>query len=88
MTDRPSPRIRVDWTVPIWGVIGLAVQAVGLVWFLATLNGKVATNADRIDKLEGRVAGVERSSNSIGVTLGILDERTRNIDDRLKADHR
>lgn len=78
----PSPRFRVDWTIPVWGVLGLLVQAIGIVWFAATLNAKVADSRDRIDKLEVRVAAVE----SMGPTLARLDERTKWIYDNVRGD--
>lgn len=79
--ESPPRGVRVDWTVPIWGVLGLALQAVGIVWFAATLSAKVHEATERLDKLETRVTATE----SYGVLLGRLDERTGWIYDHIKT---
>lgn len=73
------PKLRLDWTVPIWGVFGLTLQGVAFTWFLATLNSATIDNTVRIDKLEQRVVAVEKTS----ATVERLDERTKWIYDNV-----
>lgn len=68
-----EPRLRVDWTIPVWGVVGLAVQAAAIVWWGATVQAQV-------DGLEGRVAKIEGSAELVAR----LDERTAAMSEALK----
>lgn len=75
-----SKQIRVDWTVPIWGVVGLLVQGLVIVWWSATQTAAVADTAKRVDKLEHRADAFEAQA----VIIARLDERTQAIYDSLQ----
>jgi len=76
-----SPKLRVDWTVPVWGVVGLLIQGIALVWFVASLNAKVEQTTTRVDKIEAHMVTVDASNNSSDATLARIDERTRTMSD-------
>jgi hypothetical protein len=81
VTDQPSRAVRIDWTIPIWGVIGLLLQGVAVVWFLANLSGDVARSAARLDKAETRISALETQST----TIARLDERTTWIYEEMRG---
>lgn len=76
-TTTRVPRINVDWTVPIWGIVGLLVQAVAVVWLIASMNAQVQNNTLRLDKMETRVAASDLAVSGMAASLARIDERTR-----------
>lgn len=72
MTDTP-PRIRIDWTVPVWSVVGLLGQALAIAWWGATLQARVAA-------LEQAAA----LNAAMPVTVARLDERSAAQSESLK----
>jgi hypothetical protein len=75
--DIATPKLRVDWTVPIWGVLGLLIQAIAVVWLIAGMNAKISETAVRVDKLETHVSVIDNQSSSAAAALARIDERTR-----------
>lgn len=67
-----SRTIVVDWTVPVWGVLGLIVQAAAIVWWGAGID-------QRVRALEATGSASRGQSEAIAR----MDERTRDIVDRM-----
>ena len=78
--DAQRPRIRADWTVPVWGVVGMLIQGLAIVWWSATITGDVRRNTGRLGELEGRMTAVELTAS----TIARLDERSKWIYDEMQ----
>lgn len=61
--------VTFDWTVPVWGVVVLAIQGLAIIWWGATLTSRVQT-------LEASAA----ANLGTPATLARLDERGKAVD--------
>lgn len=85
MSEAYTPKVRVDWTVPIWGVLGMLVQGLAIVWWTASLSATVSETSKRVDKLEVRASAFDEQA----AVIARLDERTKAIYDSMqRADGR
>lgn len=72
-TGEPGPRIRVDWTIPVWSVVGLVAQALAIAWWGATLQARVTA-------LEASA----QANAALPATVARLDERSAAQSEALK----
>lgn len=72
-----SARFKMDWTVPVWGVMGLFVQGIAIVWLIASMNAQVQNDTARLDKVEVRMAATDTVVTGMSASLARIDERTR-----------
>ena len=68
-------------SVPATFVLAIAVQTVGLVWYMSTLDATVTTNAREIARHEIRINEVEKTAQLQAVMLGRIDENIKAIRD-------
>ena len=66
-------------SVPATFILAIAVQTVGLVWYMSSLDATVETNAREIARHEIRINEVERTAQSQAVSLGRIDENIKAI---------
>ena len=66
-------------SVPATFILAIAVQTVGLVWYMSTLDSTVETNAREIARHEIRINEVERTAQAQAVSLGRIDENIKAI---------
>ena len=66
-------------SVPATFLLAIAVQTVGLVWYMSTLDATVETNAREIARHEIRINEVERTAQLQAVSLGRIDENIKAI---------
>lgn len=79
MTDeKPVGKWRVDRTVPLALVIGMAMQFAGFVWFASDLNTRVAqlektqVSMERAARIEEQVIGLRDDMSDIKADLKLL----------------
>ena len=68
-------------SVPATFILAIAVQTVGLVWYMSTLDATVETNAREIARHEIRINEVEKTAQLQAVMLGRIDENIKAIRD-------
>ena len=72
-----------DWhlskSVPITVIVTIAMQSLGLVWYVSTLDASVSTNAREIARHEVRIIEIEKTSQIQAVMLGRIDENIKAI---------
>ena len=68
-------------SVPATFVLAIAVQTVGLVWYMSTLDATVTTNAREIARHEIRINEVEKTAQLQAIMLGRIDENIKAIRD-------
>ena len=66
-------------SVPATFLLAIAVQTVGLVWYMSTLDATVETNAREIARHEIRINEVEKTAQLQAVSLGRIDENIKAI---------
>ena len=66
-------------SVPATFLLAIAVQTVGLVWYMSSLDATVETNAREIARHEIRINEVERTAQLQAVSLGRIDENIKAI---------
>ena len=66
-------------SVPATFLLAIAVQTVGLVWYMSSLDATVETNAREIARHEIRINEVERTAQAQAVSLGRIDENIKAI---------
>lgn len=74
-------QMRVDWTLPIWGVILVLIQGLAIIWGASSLNSTVQNDNKRITALEAQVASYGRMET----TIARLDERTQFMVEEMKS---
>jgi hypothetical protein len=67
------PRPQIDWTIPVWGVIGLLGQAALVIWWGAGINARVAA-----------LEMASRANTDTPAIVARLDERTAAQSEALK----
>jgi len=72
-------------SVPATFILAIAVQTVGLVWYMSSLDATVETNAREIARHEIRINEVERTAQLQAVMLGRIDENIKAIRDAVDA---
>jgi len=72
-------------SVPATFILAIAVQTVGLVWYMSTLDATVETNAREIARHEIRINEVEKTAQLQAVMLGRIDENIKAIRDAVDA---
>jgi hypothetical protein len=82
-TASAGPRLRVDWTIPFWGVLGLAGQALVIAWWGATIQERVDalerwTNANSL--MPATVARLDERSAAQSETLRRVEEQLARMD--------
>ena len=68
-------------SVPATFLLAIAVQTVGLVWYMSSLDATVETNAREIARHEIRINEVEKTAQLQAVMLGRIDENIKAIRD-------
>jgi hypothetical protein len=72
-----------DWhlskSVPITVIVTIAMQSLGLVWYVSTLDASVSSNAREIARHEVRIIEIEKTSQLQAVMLGRIDENIKAI---------
>ena len=66
-------------SIPATFILAIAVQTVGLVWYMSSLDATVETNAREIARHEIRINEVERTAQLQAVSLGRIDENIKAI---------
>lgn len=72
-------------SVPATFLLAIAVQTVGLVWYMSSLDATVETNAREIARHEIRINEVEKTAQLQAVMLGRIDENIKAIRDAVDA---
>ena len=65
--------------VPITFFLAIALQTVGLVWYMSALDSTVATNAREIARHEIRINEIEKTAQLQAIMLGRIDENIKAI---------
>ena len=71
-------------SLPLTFVLAIAVQTVGLVWYMSSLDSTVESNAREIARHEIRINEVERTAQAQAVSLGRIDENIKAIRDMVE----
>ena len=66
-------------SVPATFLLAIAVQTVGLVWYMSSLDATVENNAREIARHEIRINEVEKTAQLQAVSLGRIDENIKAI---------
>lgn len=69
----------LDKRVPIAIIIGLVAQLLTVVWLASGAYSAINVNAENIEKLDGRMGVIERSTTSQAIQLGRIEENTRGL---------
>ena len=72
-------------SVPATFILAIAVQTVGLVWYMSSLDATVENNAREIARHEIRINEVEKTAQLQAVMLGRIDENIKAIRDAVDA---
>ena len=68
-------------SLPLTFILAIAIQTVGLVWYMASLDSTVENNAREIARHEIRINEVEKTAQLQAVMLGRIDENIKAIRD-------
>ena len=66
-------------SLPLTFILAIAIQTVGLVWYMASLDSTVENNAREIARHEIRINEVEKTAQLQAVSLGRIDENIKAI---------
>ena len=66
-------------SVPATFVLAIAVQTVGLVWYMSTLDATVEHNVREIARHETRLIAIENVVQTQAVTMARMDENIKAI---------
>ena len=66
-------------SVPATFVLAIAVQTVGLVWYMSTLDATVENNVREIARHETRLIAIENVVQTQAVTMARMDENIKAI---------
>lgn len=78
MNEAPESKWKLDRTVPLAMVIGMAMQFAGFVWFASDLNTRVKqlegsqVSAERAGRIEEQVSGLREDLADIKTDLKLL----------------
>jgi Tfp pilus assembly protein PilO len=62
-------------SVPISLIIGLAIQAAGVIWMFSSMASDIDTNRDRLTKVETQVSQIEDTAQAQAVQLVRIETR-------------
>lgn len=62
-------------SVPISLIIGLAIQAAGVIWMFSSMASDIDNNRDRLTKVETQVNQIEDTAQAQAVQLGRIETR-------------
>jgi archaellum component FlaC len=68
-------------SLPLTFILAIAIQTVGLVWYMSSLDSTVENNAREIARHEIRINEVEKTAQLQAVMLGRIDENIKAIRD-------
>jgi hypothetical protein len=71
--------------VPITFFLAIALQTVGLVWYMSALDSTVSTNAREIARHEIRINEIEKTAQLQAIMLGRIDENIKAIRESVDA---
>jgi len=71
--------------VPITFFLAIALQTIGLVWYMSALDSTVSTNAREIARHEIRINEIEKTAQLQAVMLGRIDENIKAIRESVDA---
>ena len=71
--------------VPITFFLAIALQTVGLVWYMSALDSTVATNAREIARHEIRINEIEKTAQLQAIMLGRIDGNIKAIRESVDA---
>tara|TARA_R100001591_G_scaffold104812_1_gene112593 strand:- start:94 stop:357 length:264 start_codon:yes stop_codon:yes gene_type:complete len=66
-------------SIPITLLIMLGVQTGGFIWYMSSLDKSVENNARDIARHEVRIGAVEKSVQSLEITMARIDENIKSI---------
>ena len=66
-------------SLPLTFILAIAIQTVGLVWYMSSLDSTVENNAREIARHEIRINEVEKTAQLQAVSLGRIDENIKAI---------
>ncbi len=72
-------------SLPLTFILAIAIQTVGLVWYMSSLDSTVENNAREIARHEIRINEVEKTAQLQAVMLGRIDENIKAIRDAVDA---
>jgi hypothetical protein len=70
-----QPQWHLDRRVPIALIVALAVQTSGIVWWAASLSGRVDQHARDIARTGGEVAVLRDAAQTQAVQMGRIEEQ-------------
>ena len=70
---------RLSKSVPVTVILTIAMQSLGLVWYVSNLDASVAANAREIARQEILIMDLEKTSQMQAVMLGRIDENIKAI---------
>ena len=71
--------------VPITFFLAIALQTIGLVWYMSALDSTVSTNAREIARHEIRINEIEKTAQLQAIMLGRIDENIKAIRESVDA---
>ena len=71
--------MKVDRTIPLTVVAGLAIQAAAIVWSMSSMSSNIQVNANEISRLQVRTTALESSVNQLNISLARIDENIKAI---------
>ena len=75
----------INKSLPLTFILAIAIQTVGLVWYMSSLDSAVENNAREIARHEIRINEVEKTAQLQAVMLGRIDENIKAIRDAVDA---
>lgn len=69
-----DPKIRVDWTIPVWSVAGLIGQAVAIAWWGASITQRVSALEERSDPSE-EVARLDERTKAMAEAMVRIERK-------------
>jgi Tfp pilus assembly protein PilO len=62
-------------SVPITLIIGLAIQAAGVIWMFSSMRSDIDNNQERLTKVETHIRQIETVAQAQAVQLGRIETR-------------
>tara|TARA_R110000751_G_scaffold141038_2_gene244660 strand:- start:3631 stop:3888 length:258 start_codon:yes stop_codon:yes gene_type:complete len=75
----------INKSLPLTFILAIAIQTVGLVWYMSSLDSAVENNAREIARHEIRINEVEKTAQLQAVMLGRIDENIKAIRDAVDS---
>lgn len=74
-----SDKWHLSKSVPLSLIAAIAVQTLGVVWYVSSLDSSVAINAREIARHEVRIQAIEKTSQEQAIMLARIDENLNAI---------